>query len=208
MIRYILLHGLGQEADSWAELRRLMDKEQTFDTPELSHFLVGKTVSYETLYETFSAYCDGFKEPLCLTGLSLGGVLALHYGIQHPEKVRGLVLMGAQFSPPKALMAFQNVVFRLLPESSFGDTGFGKQDFLRLYRTMGALDLSAELSKVSCPVLVLCGEKDRANLPASRTLAQGLSNARLEVLPGCGHELNTQAPEALAQLLLPFFRGL
>lgn len=206
MTRYILLHGLGQKAASWDKVCSLMNGEQTFDTPELSGFLCRQAVSYEALYRAFAAYCEGFEEPLCLGGLSLGGILALHYGMEHPEKVRGLVLMAAQYSPPKGLMTFQNLVFRFLPKAAFRDTGLEKQDFIRLCAAMGALDLSGGLEKVACPVLVLCGEKDKANLPAAKALARRLKEARLTLIPGADHELNIQAPEALARELTAFFR--
>ena len=205
MARHILVHGLGQRAESWGKLLSYAGREQVFDALELSELLAGQTVSYETLYHVFSVYCDHIEEPLCIGGLSLGAVLALHYSIEHPEKVKALVLMAAQYAPPKALMAFQNVVFRFLPKASFRDTGFGKEDFIRLCKTIGTLDLSEKLDQITCPVLVVCGEKDRTNLPASQELARQLPGAVLRVIPGCGHEINAEAPETLAALISDFY---
>ena len=147
--------------------------------------------------------CMRGKLDLC--GLSLGGVLALHYAIDHPQKVRSLVLIAAQYRMPKALLRFQNIVFRLMPKSMFQQTGFGKADFLRLCQTMMELDFSPSLSNVTCPVLVVCGERDSANKAASRELAGRLRAAELCLLEGAGHELNTEAPERLAELLRRFY---
>ena len=206
MTRHILVHGLGQNAGSWDTVRSLIEGERMFDTPELPCLLADRAVSYENLYRAFEHYCDAFEEPLCLGGLSLGGVLAMRYGIEHPEKVQALVLMATQFFMPKKLLAFQDLMFRFMPETAFWDIGFGNEDFIHLCKTMGALDFSDRLGGVSCPVLVLCGGKDKANLSASKALAQRLPNARLQVIPGSGHELNTQAPEALSRALEDFYR--
>ncbi len=54
------------------------------------------------------------------------------------------------------------------------------------------------------PTLVLCGERDRINLKLSRRLAEGLPDARFEVVPGAGHVANLDNPEAFNTLLREF----
>ena len=39
---------------------------------------------------------DEIEEDICLCGLSLGGVLALNYAIEHPGKIKVLVLIARQ----------------------------------------------------------------------------------------------------------------
>ena len=68
------------------------------------------------------------------------------------------------------------------------------------------LDFREDLGKVSCPVLVLCGERDKANRKAARGLQAGIPGAELAWIPGAGHEANLDAPEALAEALRDFFR--
>ncbi|HUS61455.1 MAG TPA: alpha/beta hydrolase, partial [Acidimicrobiales bacterium] len=49
-------------------------------------------------------------------------------------------------------------------------------------------DLSGFLAEIDLPTLVVVGSKDRLTPPFhARRLAKALPNARLEVLPGCGH---------------------
>ena len=57
--------------------------------------------------------------PVHLCGLSLGGILALDYALDHPENVKTLVLIGTPHKVPKFAFALQNVVFRFLPKSAF-----------------------------------------------------------------------------------------
>lgn len=72
-------------------------------------------------------------------------------------------------------------------------------------KTMMELDFSNDLRKISCPVLVVYGEKDDANKKASIELANILQDAELQVVDGSGHEINTDAPETLAEILRIFY---
>jgi pimeloyl-ACP methyl ester carboxylesterase len=54
------------------------------------------------------------------------------------------------------------------------------------------------------PTLVLCGSRDRHNLPLSRALADILPNARLELIEGAGHVANLDQPGRFTQALERF----
>ena len=49
--------------------------------------------------------------------------------------------------------------------------GFKKADVINLCGTMAELDFSDSLHKVSCPVLIVCGEKDNANKKLQKNFA-------------------------------------
>lgn len=61
----------------------------------------GKAATYGELYTAFSEECDKENDEIVLCGLSLGAVLALNYAIDHPDKVKALVLIAAQYKMPK-----------------------------------------------------------------------------------------------------------
>ena len=69
------------------------------------------------------------------------------------------------------------------------------------------LDFRGDLGRVGCPTLVLCGERDRANQKAALELRAGIPKAELAWIPGAGHEVHRDAPEALAEALRQFFRA-
>jgi len=71
--------------------------------------------------------------------------------------------------------------------------------------TMAELDFRDSLRKVSCPVLIVCGEKDNANKKASKELASYLSDSCYHELLKTGHEANIEAPEELATVLQEFY---
>lgn len=64
------------------------------------------------------------------------------------------------------------------------------------------LDLTAAVSAVRCPTLVIVGENDQATPPEmARDLVERLPRARLQVLEGCAHVPPLQAPDRLFALI-------
>ena len=79
--------------------------------------------------------------------------------------------------------------------------GLSKHDTIKLSHSMRMLDFSPKLSEIHCPVSVICGKKDRANLKAAKQLHALLPQSHLHIIPGAGHEVNKDAPKALAALI-------
>ena len=202
----LFLHGLGQNELSWDPLLYYLSPDVgEIMCPDLSAFLAGRESTHESLYHSLVEYCGHCPGKISLCGLSLGAVLALNYAIDYPEKVNSLVLIAGQDKMPRTLLKLQNRLFRLMPKRSFESTGFGKNDFITLTSSMADLDFSGKLGEITCPALVLCGDRDKANKKAAARLAQGLKGARLQFVENAGHEVNTDAPERLAACLNDFY---
>lgn len=176
-MKTVFLHGLGQTAHEWDAVLSRASLPDT-DCPELSA-LTEREMTYAGLRTGLEKRYADVKEAFRICGLSLGAVLALDYAIHHKEKVDSLILIGAQYKTPALLIDFQNLIFRCMPEKAFSDMGLSKQDMIRLCHSMRSLDFTSGLRKVNCPVKILCGEKDRANLKASRQLCKFLPQAEL-----------------------------
>lgn len=204
-MQHIFIHGLGQTASSWEKTIDNIAEEIEIACPDLSEMLLDKETTYTNLYNEFSKYCEKYSQPLNICGLSLGGILALQYAIENPSKVNSLVLMGAQYKMPKTLLKLQNIIFHFMPKTMFKQMGFGKKDFIKLTKTMANLDFSKNLGSVKCPVLVICGEKDNANKKAAEELSKKIPNAKIKIIKDAGHEVNVDAPEKLAAVMIAFF---
>ena len=205
MWKQILVHGSGHKADSWKDTISHLNYKENILCPELSNLLKGEKASYPNLCAAFAEYCDQVGGPIHLCGLSLGGVLALDYTLEHPEQVKSLVLIGTPHRIPKAAFALQNVVFRFLPQSMFASMAFDKQDTFALGNSMKSLDFSHRVGEIQCPTLILCGEKDTANLKSAHFLAQRIQGAELQILERAGHVVNEDSPETLAAQLNDFY---
>ena len=206
MKKTILIHGSGHKADSWKETISYLEHREDILSPELSNLLDGREASFSNLRTAFAQYCAQIGGPVHLCGLSLGGILALDYALDHPENVKTLVLIGTPHKVPKFAFALQNVVFRFLPKSTFASMAFDKRDTFALGNTMKDLDFSGRLEEIRCPTLILCGEKDGANLKSARFLAEHIPGAELQVIRNTGHVVNEENPKALAERLNEFYR--
>ena len=205
MEKVILIHGSGHKASSWQKTISFLDHQEDILCPELSAILNGREASFPNLRAAFAQYCAQAGVPVHLCGLSLGGILALDYAMDHPENVKTLVLIGTPHKVPKFAFALQNVVFRLLPKSTFTSMAFDKKDTFALGNSMKNLDFSGRLGEVQCPTLILCGEKDGANLKSARFLAGHIPGAELQVIGNTGHVVNEENPQVLAERLNEFY---
>ena len=160
-----------------------------------------KQITYENLYKTFENQCNRMEKPLYLCGISLGAILALQYTLNNPTKVKSLMLIAPQYKMPKSLLVVQNIVFRVLPQTAFCHMGFSKSDMITLTTSMKRIDFTPAIHRITCPSFIICGQKDRVNQNASRMLANTIPNAKLSLVENSGHEVNIDAPSALAGLI-------
>lgn len=198
-MKTVFLHGLGQTASDWNETIRLAHCPDA-DCPEI-YLFAENDMTYTQILKGFEKRYARETEPFRICGLSLGAILALDYAIRHRDKVSSLILIGVQYKVPSLLIDFQNVLFRFMPNKAFESMGLSKRDVIKLTHSMRSLDFSEKLDEIDCPVLIVCGEKDTANLKAAHGMKAALPQAELHIIPGAGHEVNRCAPEAVAVIL-------
>lgn len=77
--------------------------------------------------------------------------------------------------------------------------------FGRLCDAFLAIDLTKDLGSIHCPALMLVGSSDILKTPEySRLMANGISGCRYQEIPGAGHAVVIEQPEAVADALLGF----
>ena len=205
-VNYIFLHGLGQTAASWDKVFSVLRISDPV-CPDLFSMLKGQNINYPTLFKQFEKNCNEYHGKVSICGISLGAVLALNYAIEHLQKVQSLILIAPQFKMPKGILYIQNIVFHLMPEIKFLEMGISKKDALSLVKSMLRLDFRAELSRLTCPVMIVCGERDKANRKAAIGMNNKMLNAKLYLVAQAGHEVNIEVPEELANLIEKFWIG-
>ncbi|MEG2460813.1 MAG: alpha/beta fold hydrolase [Clostridia bacterium] len=127
-MKKILIHGSGHKVTSWDETITYMKDNKDILCPNLSSILNGKEASYSNLYSSFIEYCNNINGQINLCGISLGGILALNFALDFPNKVASLVLIGTPHKVPKVMFSIQNIIFKFIPKSVFENVEFSKKE--------------------------------------------------------------------------------
>ena len=207
MMKNILIHGLGQNSESWDNTSVYL-KENNIDIicPDLFEITENTSKDYKMLYNTFSDFCNNQKEKLNLCGLSLGGVLALDFVKEYPEKVNSIILIGTPYKIPKALFKLQGLIFHIMPKRVFKKMGCSKREFLTLVNSMSNLDIAKDLETIKCKSLIICGDKDNANMENAKLLNKSIKNSKFKVTSNSSHEVNIDNPKELADIICDFWK--
>lgn len=166
-----------------------------------------------------------------VAGHSMGALTALAFAARHPARARAVALLGAAALMPvnedlrntavtdPAAAAAMIVNWGFSAEAALGGsatpglwlTGGATSLLSRARPGVLACDLDAcndyvdgpaDAARIACPALVIAGERDRMS-PArlGRELAALLPHGRVVVLPGAGHMVMTERPDAVLDLL-------
>ena len=104
------------------------------------------------------------------------------------------------------MFSIQNVIFKFLPQSIFDNMVFNKKDTFILGKSMKKLDFSNKVQEIKCPTLIVCGEKDSANIKSAYYLSENIKNAKLKIIENTGHVVNEEKPQILAKVLEKFYK--
>lgn len=202
----ILIHGMGQNGSSWDKVKTILNEDNIdVKTPNVFEIAKNYQLNYDNLYRAFADYCNGFKEKLNLVGLSLGGILAIDYAVEYPQKVNSIILSGTPYELPKKLLRFQNFVFKFIPKKNFKNIGISKKNFIELSNSLAELNIKFKISKIQCNTLIICGERDNANIESVKQLHSNIKNSKIKIIKGAGHEINIDTPEEFANTIKEFY---
>ena len=219
----VMLHGAGSSSVSLQSHIDDLAKDFRVVAPDLR--AMGRSEHVAELpppawVDDLSALLDYLEAPPpLLYGVSLGSRVALRFAIDHPERVRGLILDGPIIAQDQAGNTATAQVFNV---ESYSEER--KADMRRLHgdewetvarnylsiRNRPELqefyNLRAAFPSVRCPVLITRGDRDDANHKLAYTyeLKQGMADARLAIAPGIGFSMAAGRPEGFRALFREF----
>jgi pimeloyl-ACP methyl ester carboxylesterase len=227
---WMLLHGLGSVAAGWAPILRGLRRSCRMVVPELSALggtrSPGGGLGIEEAIDVLGALIDRElgNRPVTLAGLSLGGWMAVRLALALPERVSRLVLIDAGGYRDQDWEKIRSLV--TIEDLAGVDRLYGalfvrvpwlmrvsRRAFLRAYTSPGVKNVlgglseadtftGADLARLPMPATLIWAEGDGLfELATARAMAAALPQARLDVLPACGHAVHLECPRALLEAL-------
>ena len=179
-------------------------------------------------------WAQGLKRDLVLVGYTLGASIALQYGLDYPDEVRGLVLMTvaarAKTRPPGAYemrlraaedpkayaewLAYQRHALKFVDPDlrerlMDRHRRVGPLSQYHDLRTIDAFDVRDRLPALEPQLLLLRGLDDPTNPPEyEKEIHDAVPGSRYVQLPGAGHFPPTEIPQTVNALIEEFLAAL
>lgn len=205
----ILLHGNGESGDYFAHQMDVFGERYTvYAVDTRGHGQSPRGTAPFTIAQ-FAKDLECFLDEqgldrVDILGFSDGGNIALTFALARPDRVRRLILNGANLDPKGVKPAVQvPIVLGYRLASLFkAPKARANAEMLGLMVNEPHIDPAA-LSALTMPVLVIVGTKDMIREAHSRLICDSLPSGRMVVLDG-DHFIANKRPAAFNQAVLEF----
>lgn len=238
----LFIHGLGSSARDWEAQAKFFSADYRVILVDLRGHGQSDKPKEEYSILQFSADVHVFLDVLEIesahvVGLSLGGVIALQFALDHPHRIRSLVPVNSFVELPfqtfseKMEIWKRNTIVSLLGMRKMGKLLAGrlfpkddqeelrdvfierwaendKQSYLSAFKSMVGWSVRDRLGELDVPVLVLSAEHDYISIAAKAEYVSDMPGAELVVIEDSHHGLPAEKPEEFNHAVTGFLNGL
>jgi pimeloyl-ACP methyl ester carboxylesterase len=234
----VLIHGVGADLQSWEEIVQQLSNEYQLVRLDLRGHGRSDRISSCSM-EDFVQDIEllfraaGIKQAH-LVGFSLGGLIAQHFALAYPERLKSIVLLStvADRTPEERVRILGradiiktdgiSAVTKQAEERWFSPSFRAAHperiarrlselcdndpiSYEAAYRVFATADEGLRYCDISVPTLIATGEHDpNSNSRMARALHAGISGSRLRILPNLRHSVLVEAPQLIASLIRDF----
>lgn len=226
----LFTHGYQASRKMWAAQAQAVSDRYTAITWDLrGHGESGtpddpSRYSHELMLGDMNALLDAAgADTAVLVGHSLGGYASLLFRLQHPGRVRALVLFGSGpgYRDAEARQGWNDMAERfassvskrgleILQKASAEVSGASHRSPQALaHAARGMLaqrdsSVMDSITEIDVPTLVLIGSEDKPFIGSSEYMAKKIPGAELVVIEGAGHAASIEKPDEFNAALLGF----
>jgi pimeloyl-ACP methyl ester carboxylesterase len=232
----LIVHGGGKGARAWRKNAESLSKNFRVYIPDLPGFGYSESANGRFDLPDYIDFVANFAEAVgidsfYLMGHSIGGGISLHYALQFPQKVKGLVLISSW------CLGYETALWiRFLSQpifcKSFGEAGIavmnGIESLVRRFHPRFKFDspmshvnmdigtkminlkgqttvLLNRLSQLLMPTMLVWGSNDPV-VPAHQAYTAGelIPDCEVHIFRGCGHSVYRERIEEFSQLFSNF----
>ena len=190
-------------------------------------------VTMTDLCEDVVAVCrqEGTKQAV-FAGVSVGGVMGLQLGLDHPELFKALILVGCSSMPGDRYQSridgyvqqgvgqfhiqhLTDLVSKDFPQTRLGkyllsmhtemDARLNAPAIAEIFNALQNRDLTARLPELKMPVLIMNGEFDNS-LKRSKEMSTRIAGAEHRTISGAGHACCLEDPATFDGHVLDFLK--
>jgi pimeloyl-ACP methyl ester carboxylesterase len=230
----VFLHYFAGSSRSWTHVSDALSRSSRcvrFDLPGFGRSPSPPAYSVHKVAHLVAAEIARLQlDRYVLVGHSMGGKIAMACAVAQPPGLAGLVLVAPSPPSPEPMEELERR--RLL--TSHGDRVSAEQTLHSITRAPLSAedaavtiadnlltspeawhwwlqdgsreDISDQVGRIACPVLVLVGSDDRVISPGlvDTEVIPRLSSAKGQQIPGCGHLLPLEAPQEVSRAISAF----
>ncbi len=237
----LLLHGLGSQSEDWAFQFPAFSQHYRVIAPDIrGHGRSDKPrgpYSVSMMADDILGMLDALAiESTHIVGLSMGGMIAFQMAVDHPERVRSMVIVNSGPSlVPRTIREWLALQQRLLLAQLFSPARSGEFISRRLFpkpeqaamreqlverwsandpgayraamRAIAGWSVLDRIDTIRCPTLVISGDRDYLPADAKRAYTERIPGARLVVIEDSGHATPIDQAEQFNKTVLEFLGG-
>jgi pimeloyl-ACP methyl ester carboxylesterase len=210
----LLLHGNSESINSFKlQIPELSKSYHVYAIDTRGHGKSGddgKNYTYDLFADDMNALLNELHlDSVNILGWSDGGNTGLIMAMKYPKKVKKLITMGAVIFIDKTVV--DKWVFKILKKEKkdlIGDSSsfaLGRLRRIELLLTEPKHTFE-ELKQISCPVLVMAGDKDIVREEHTKGIAANIPKGTLLIVPKATHELPWEDAKAFNTAVLEFLK--
>ncbi len=219
----VLLHGSLESIEDWAkQIPEFSKKNKVIAIDNRGHgrsTFTDRKMDYQLMSEDVLGVMKDMKiDSANIVGFGDGGIIGMYLAINHPDKVRKLVAIGANYKVDTTVVYAEvlkkveewnsDKIYQFVRNHFKNYPNYGLiEPFTQRMKTMLLTEPSLtteDLNKIKCPTLFMTGDHDIIKLAHTKEMFDNVKQGYLAVIPGTKHYPQKEKPAVVNPIILDF----